>query len=340
MPMGGPFSTPIDSWRRSGRPGRGRWECPEASPRRPVWGSSPDAPAGAGRSSRRHPRAKPPATLPSPTPRSSRTSPRPPPARRRCDGPTHRRGQNVRPINLVVEPVEAEGGLRLRLAIELPLKAADRIRSCKAHRQSPRPSPSAASTSEVRGLCSAGVTRPQRSYAPVRLPLEAAIPKMALRLAPRPKRVSPDDPSLSSDAPRPLPRRIEPVHLSMTSRPVLPAPSLWRVGIRIKTFEACSGFTHVTARKIAQLPKATFATRLRSSQSPGRTARQLPDPSTLIRVEPSSTRETRLQGAHRGFIRRKTAKKENLPRFEGEEPSAPRFHRGDLLSRAAPCPSQ
>src|SRR5947209_18547232 len=64
---------------------------------------------------------------------------------------------------------------------------------------------------------------------------------MASRLAPRPKRVSPDDPSLSSDAPRPLPRRIEPVHLSMTSQPVLPAPSLWRVGIRIKTFEAFSG---------------------------------------------------------------------------------------------------
>src|SRR5271157_3027666 len=103
----------------------------------------------------------------------------------------------------------------------------------------------------------------------------------------------------SSDAPRPLPRRIGPVHLSMTSQPVLPAPSLWRVGIRIKTFEACSGFTRVTARKIAQLPKATFVTRLRSSQLPGQTARQLPDPSTLIRVESSSTRETRLQGAHR-----------------------------------------
>ena len=70
----------------------------------------------------------------------------------------------------------------------------------------------------------------------------------------------------------------------MTSQPVLPAPSLWRVGIRIKTFEACSGFTRVAARKIAQLPKATFVTRLRSNQLPGQTARQLPDPSTLIRV--------------------------------------------------------
>ncbi|HLQ92542.1 MAG TPA: hypothetical protein VK148_21170, partial [Xanthobacteraceae bacterium] len=38
-----------------------------------------------------------------------------------------------------------------------------------------------------------------------------------------------------------------------------------RVGIRIVTFEACSGFTHVTARRIAQPPKATFVTRLQPS---------------------------------------------------------------------------
>jgi hypothetical protein len=35
-----------------------------------------------------------------------------------------------------------------------------------------------------------------------------------------------------------------------------------RVGIRIVTFEACSGFTRVTAHRIAQPPKATFVTRL------------------------------------------------------------------------------
>jgi hypothetical protein len=37
---------------------------------------------------------------------------------------------------------------------------------------------------------------------------------------------------------------------------------------------------------------------LQPGQLPAQTARQLPDPSTLTRVEPSSTRETRLQGAH------------------------------------------
>src|SRR5208283_4625574 len=46
-------------------------------------------------------------------------------------------GENVGPMDLVVEQVEPVGGLSLRLAIELPLKAADLIRRCKAHRQSP-----------------------------------------------------------------------------------------------------------------------------------------------------------------------------------------------------------
>src|SRR5271165_3803146 len=61
--------------------------------------------------------------------------------------------------------------------------------------------------------------------------------------------------------------------------------------------EACSGFTRVAAHRIAQLPKATFVTRLRPGQSPTQTARQLPDQSTSIWVEPSSTGVTRLRGA-------------------------------------------
>src|SRR5215467_11273395 len=69
------------------------------------------------------------------------------------------------------------------------------------------------------------------------------------------------------------------------------------VGIRIVTFGACSGFTHVTARRIAQPPEATFVTRLRPAQLPGQVARQLPDQSTTLRVEPSSTSDSRLRGA-------------------------------------------
>ncbi len=66
------------------------------SPRRPVWESSPAAPASADSSSTRVPRAKPPASLPHPPPRSSRTSLRPRPARRRSDGRARRRIRECR----------------------------------------------------------------------------------------------------------------------------------------------------------------------------------------------------------------------------------------------------
>jgi len=78
---------------------------------------------------------------------------------------------------------------------------------------------------------------------------------------------------------------------------MLPSPLFRRVGIRIITFEACSGFTLVTAHRIAQPPKAAFVTRLRPGRLPGKAARQLPDLSTIIWVEPSSTGVTRRRGA-------------------------------------------
>src|ERR1700683_4386773 len=83
---------------------------------------------------------------------------------------------------------------------------------------------------------------------------------------------------------------------------MLLSPSPWRVCVRIDSFEACSGFTHIAACRIAQPPKAAFVARLQPNQLPSQTARQLPDSSTTIRVEPSSTRETRRQGAHGGNV--------------------------------------
>src|ERR1700730_5692114 len=62
-------------------------------------------------------------------------------------------------------------------------------------------------------------------------------------------------------------------------------------------YKACSGFTHVTAHRIAQSPKATFVTRLQPCRLPSRAARQLPDQSTILRVESSSTDDSRLRGA-------------------------------------------
>ena len=87
------------------------------------------------------------------------------------------------------------------------------------------------------------------------------------------------------------------MRVSIASPLMQPSPNGRRVGIRIVTFEACSGFTHVTARRIAQPPKATFVARLRPGQLPSQAARQLPDLSTIIRVEPSSTDDSRLRGA-------------------------------------------
>src|SRR5258708_24574132 len=78
---------------------------------------------------------------------------------------------------------------------------------------------------------------------------------------------------------------------------MLPSPFDRRVGIRIRTFEACSGFTHVTAHRIAQPPKAAFVTRLQPCRLPDRTARQLQDQSTTLWVESSSTSDPRLRGA-------------------------------------------
>ena len=95
----------------------------------------------------------------------------------------------------------------------------------------------------------------------------------------------------------PLPRRIERVRVSIASPLMQPSPNGRRVGIRIGPFEACSGFTHVTARQIAQPPKATFVTRLQPMRLPAQAARQLPDQSTTLRVESSSTDHPRLRGA-------------------------------------------
>ena len=86
--------------------------------------------------------------------------------------------------------------------------------------------------------------------------------------------------------------------MSITSPSARPSPIAGRVGIRDFTFEACSGFTQVTARPVAQPPKAAFVTRLRPSQLPSQTARHLPDLSTIIWVDSSSIGYPCLFGAH------------------------------------------
>jgi hypothetical protein len=54
---------------------------------------------------------------------------------------------------------------------------------------------------------------------------------------------------------------------------------------------------HSRYRQIARPPKAAFVTRLRPGQLPSQAARQLPDLSTSLWVDPTSTGDTRLWGA-------------------------------------------
>ena len=141
---------------------------------------------------------------------------------------------------------------------------------------------------EVRALSSAGITRLHRSYDPVRLP--------------------PWPPPDATSRPLPSPP---------TSLPRLPGPPFQRAepptpadraGPLVDCFPARAAFpkwpegrhphcTRVTARRIAQPPTATFVTRLRPFRLPGRAARQLPDQSTTLWVDSSSTSGSRLRGA-------------------------------------------
>jgi len=76
-----------------------------------------------------------------------------------------------------------------------------------------------------------------------------------------------------------------------------PSPNGRRVGIRIVTFEACSGFTPLRPIGLLSRPEATFVTRLQPMRLPAQAARQLPDQSTTLRVDSSSTDDSRLRGA-------------------------------------------
>ena len=108
---------------------------------------------------------------------------------------------------------------------------------------------------EVRALPSPGVTRLQRYYDPVRLP-PGPPPETASKLRTPTGRVSPDYPHCPSNVPCLIPRWTERVLASISSPSARPSPNLRRVGVHDFTFEACSGFTRVTARWIAQPPES------------------------------------------------------------------------------------
>jgi hypothetical protein len=175
--------------------------------------------------------------------------------------------------------------LVLRLAIQLALKFPELTRCCQTYRQSPL-LPSFTSTPEVRALSSAGITRPHRSYGPLRLPdwppsflttFGAATPSQS-----RASLTDLRSPSLHAVLNTPVDRircslvgelRV-PARVSSLS--IQPSPISGRVGVHITTFEACSSFTRVTACRVAHPPYVGFIARLHPSRFPGSGARQLP----------------------------------------------------------------
>ena len=108
-------------------------------------------------------------------------------------------------------------------------------------------------------------------------------------------------PSPSTGLPRirdPLSRRAVPITLvdrsgricRLLPQIVLPSPNSGRVGVHNFPFEACSGFTRITARRFAPPPKAAFVAGLRYRRLPDRTACQLPGQPTIARVGLAPTR--------------------------------------------------
>ncbi len=144
---------------------------------------------------------------------------------------------------------------------------------------------------KVRVLCSAGITRPRHSYDPVRLP-PWPLPSATLRTLPSPLTGLPRLPE------PPFRRAVPTTPARVDCFPAHAAFPKWQEGQHPHChFRGLRRLHSVTARRIAQPPKVTFVTRLRPSQLPDQAARQLPDLSTIIRVESSSTGVSRPRGA-------------------------------------------
>src|ERR1700738_3574611 len=150
---------------------------------------------------------------------------------------------------------------------------------------------------EVRVLPSTSITRLQRSYYPVRLP---PMPPPEATLRPLPSHQTG------------LPRLPEPPF--QRAVPTTPAD---RAGAYVDCFPASRSLPQMAGGSASALslsrpaqasltlrpagslsrPQATFVPRLQPMRFPAQAARQLPDQSTTLRVDSSSTDDSRLRGA-------------------------------------------
>jgi hypothetical protein len=200
--------------------------------------------------------------------------------------------------HLVVKQVEAVVGLRLRLAIELLLKGPDLVGCFKTHRQSP----SASSPSSK-------ACRKSGPFPPPALPglngrMDLSDPRSSRHLTWRsglrtpPARVSPDNPHCLAGVPCPLPRRTRTGALTgFLPRSARPSPKPRWVGIRIATFEACSGFTRYGPQACSTALRRPLSQGSDPCGYPHKPPVSYSIKPVTIEVESSSTGNTRLPGA-------------------------------------------
>ena len=170
------------------------------------------------------------------------------------------------------------------------------IRCCQAHRQSPlfdlfKSTPEARALPSHRHYPASSVLRPSPT------PTRCASPRL-WSSGSTPVGL-PRCPHHLSDVPCLLPRRTEwvPVSISFPIRTAFPGLG----GSASSTALSRPAQALLALRPIASLDRlyAAFVTRLRRRQLPSVAARQLPVSSTILRVEPSSTGDTRPRGAPR-----------------------------------------
>ena len=204
--------------------------------------------------------------------------------------------QDVLPADLVVEQIEAEGGLRLRLAIELSLKGPDLIRCFQAHRQSPSPLHLRKRTRSQGPLL-------RRHYPASTLIRPCPTPAMAATCR------DVEAATLAHDGSPPITRTTLPA--CRAHYPGGSSGCTCRLLPRSCSLPQMAGGS-ASALSLSRPAQASLALRPAGSlsrprrplsrgsspsQLPGQAARQLPDQSTIIWVEPSSTDGSRLRGA-------------------------------------------
>ena len=217
------------------------------SPRR-AWGSSPAARGRACTSCRATPSR---AAQPLGQPRRLDVVERHP-VHARCSavGSAQRVGvlKDVRPVHLVVELVEAEGGLLLRLEIELRRRFLILSGVARLTPISLRPSPAWQACQKSGPFPPRWLRRLHRYYGPVRLPIDPRRPGRRCVVGDRPGLSRWQRASTRAVAITPAAGA---GHSVVPPAPRRPSPLCWRLGDRDFAFEACSAFTRVTARVVA-----------------------------------------------------------------------------------------